>query len=135
MSPCTRHDPLVRRFVNKFGDDRVLLKLQTNRGAIREARVIYRSNGSERELALERLGHIEDNEFFGGNVPASEPIDYVFHLHTADEPRWFTPQGLQLNSVPSESWFRYDPQAQGSFDTPQWVRDAIFYQIFPERFC
>src|SRR5687768_7109926 len=123
MSLCTRHDPLIRRFVNKFGDDRVLLKLQAARESIRHARVIYRSNGSERELPLERLGHIADNEFFGGNVPASEPIDYVFHLHTAAAPRWLTPQGLQLNSAPPESWFRFDPQAQGSFDTPGWVRD------------
>src|ERR1041385_36945 len=135
MSSCTRHDPLVRRFVNKLGDDRVFLKLQTARDTIRDARVVFRSNGSEREQALDRLGHIHDHEFFGGNLLATESMEYVFHLQTPDQPQWFTPQGLQQNSAQPQSWFHYDPRAQGSFDTPQWVRDAIFYQIFPERFC
>jgi glycosidase len=62
-------------------------------------------------------------------------MEYVFHLQTPDQPQWFTPQGLQQNSAQPQSWFHYDPRAQGSFDAPQWVRDAIFYQIFPERFC
>lgn len=135
MSPCTKHAPQVRRFVNKHGDDRVQFKLQSACDTIREARILWREDGKEHEQPLQHFGHVNGNEFFGVTVHSPKPIEYVFYLHACDKPRWFTPQGLQLNSAKPDAWFAYDPRLHVPFDTPDWVRDAVFYQIFPERFC
>ncbi|MCK4258809.1 MAG: alpha-glucosidase C-terminal domain-containing protein [Halanaerobiales bacterium] len=43
---------------------------------------------------------------------------------------WLNAKGISSNE-PSQGDFWIVPQ----FSTPDWVKDAIFYQIFPDRFC
>jgi cyclomaltodextrinase len=132
---CMRHDPRTRRFVNALGEGRVIFKLQSTCDMIQEARLVWRAPTTERTQALERLGNVNGNEYFSAIIAAESPVEYAFHLHACGEQRWFTPQGLQSNTSRPQSWFAYDPAAHAPFETPAWVRDAVFYQIFPERFC
>lgn len=135
MTACTTHDPAVRRFVNRIADGRVCFKLQSACDTIQEARLHWSAKGTERQQPLERVGSANSHELFRVALDLAEAVDYVFYLHACDRPRWFTPKGLQLNSSKPAAWFRYDPSAHLLFDTLAWVRDAVFYQIFPERFC
>jgi cyclomaltodextrinase len=130
-----RHEPQFRRFVNRLGDGRAIFKLQSTCDMIQEARFVWRTGQSEHEQPLERLGHVNGNEFFSVTVPTTVPIEYVFYLHACGESRWLTPLGMQFNSSRPEAWFAYDPRQHDAFETPAWVRDAVFYQIFPDRFC
>jgi cyclomaltodextrinase len=130
-----RHEPQSRRFVNALGDGRAVFKLQSTCDLIQDGRFVWRADGRENELPLERLGHVNGQEFFSATVPATAPINYVFLLHACGQSRWLTPDGMLFNSSKPDAWFAYDPQQHESFETPAWVRDAVFYQIFPERFC
>jgi len=130
-----RHEPQSRRFVNALGDGRIILKLQSTCDAIDGAHLVWRDGSRERQHELERLGSIDGNEYFQATVPAEMSGEYIFHVNACGQPRWFTPRGLEFNSSTPETWFRYDAHAHASFTTPAWVRDAVFYQIFPERFC
>ena len=130
-----QHEPRSRRFVNALGGGRVILKLQSTCDAIDGADVVWRTGAVEREQPLERLGSVNGTEFFSATIAPGGPAEYVFHVRACGQPRWLTPRGLEFNSSKPAQWFRYDASEHALFETPAWVRDAVFYQIFPERFC
>lgn len=134
MTPCTKHDPALRRFVNRIDDDRVLLKLQTTCDTVEDARVVWHGANGQETRPLSRLGHVNGVEYFGVTLPGRETLRYAFHLHSCGKPRWFTPVGLGLDTTKPIQWFSYSPVDHPRFETPDWARHAIFYQIFPERF-
>ena len=132
---CMLHEPRLRRFVNDLGDGRVVVKLQSTCDSIQNAQLVWRDGRTEREHELERLGNVDGKEFFSATVPVRKSGEYIFHVDACGQSRWLTPQGLEFNSTKPEKWFQYEPREQTAFATPAWVRDAVFYQIFPERFC
>jgi glycosidase len=120
-----RHEPQLRRFVNKLDDGRVLLKLESACNEIRDGHILTRDGAQH---PLERIGHVSDHDYFSAVVPATKRTQYAFRVQACGKERWVGPDG-------AETWFSYDPSAHMAFETPAWVRDAVFYQIFPDRFC
>ncbi|MCC6798953.1 MAG: maltodextrin glucosidase [Anaerolineae bacterium] len=57
--------------------------------------------------------------------------DYRFYLVTAEGTWWYSAAGLTRHNVTDATDFKLLAGAQ----TPGWVRDSIFYQIFPDTFC
>ncbi len=125
VQKSTRHDPQLRRFVNKLDNGHVLLKLQSACEDIRDAHIITR-DGKLRPL--DRIGHVNGQEYFSAILPAGKTIEYAFRIHACGAEQWIGPKG-------SDTWYQYNPGAHVSFETPAWARDAVFYQIFPDRFC
>ena len=75
LHTCMWHEPHVRRFVNKLGNDRVLLKLQSKCDDILTGCVLTRDGA---EHPLERLGHTNGHEYFSAIVPAPGTLEYAF---------------------------------------------------------
>lgn len=48
---------------------------------------------------------------------------------------WHTPSGEFTREPDPESWYTLDVSRLRVFETPEWVHDAVFYQIFPDRFA
>ena len=55
---------------------------------------------------------------------------YRFLLFTPDEAWWYNGAGLHLHTPTDAEDFRL----LAGYDAPAWVRDSVFYQIFPDRF-
>ena len=55
---------------------------------------------------------------------------YRFLLFTADGPWWYNASGLHAHTPTDAEDFRL----LAGYEAPQWVRSAVFYQIFPDRF-
>ncbi|MDK8181687.1 alpha-glycosidase [Paenibacillus sp. UMB4589-SE434] len=70
-------------------------------------------------------------------VPTFRRLAYVFKLETSTEEVWMTERGFQKDTpTPTKSWFEYPfLNPVDVFTPPAWVKDAVFYQIFPERFA
>ncbi|OAB45657.1 alpha-glycosidase [Paenibacillus antarcticus] len=70
-------------------------------------------------------------------VPPYRRLRYGFLLHKGDQKLWMTEFAF-LNEQPSDPnrlfEFPYINMID-VFKTPDWVKDAVFYQIFPERFA
>ena len=72
------------------------------------------------------------------SLPSSAPDEMVRNLveqAAGDQPQSLpslAPEEAARNPV--EQTVGDQPQARPAFATPAWVRDAVFYQIFPERF-
>ena len=56
---------------------------------------------------------------------------YAFKLLWSDRQLWFAPKGLSAFPPAKLELFAYDCPD----DSPQWVSEQIFYQIFPDRFA
>lgn len=56
---------------------------------------------------------------------------YVFKVQIADGPmQWLAADGVRHRMPPQEVQFKWAHSGP-----PEWVRQQIFYQIFPDRFC
>ncbi|HMM28475.1 MAG TPA: maltodextrin glucosidase [Aggregatilineaceae bacterium] len=56
--------------------------------------------------------------------------EYRFYLVTAEGTWWYSAAGLTRHNVPDATDFKLLAGVQ----TPEWVRDSVFYQIFPDTF-
>ncbi|GAB2622720.1 alpha-glycosidase [Paractinoplanes abujensis] len=65
-------------------------------------------------------------------ITAHNPITrYRFLLGTTSGVRWLTAYGVTNHDVPDSTDFRLVAQPPA----PQWARDAVIYQIFPDRYA
>ena len=67
-----------------------------------------------------------------GDLQAHNPVTrYRFLLGTTAGVRWLTGLGLTAHDVPDSTDFRLVAQPPA----PSWARDAVVYQIFPDRYA
>jgi cyclomaltodextrinase / maltogenic alpha-amylase / neopullulanase len=67
-------------------------------------------------------------------APPGAAIAYRFLLRDGDAALWVGPNGVSP-AAQTAGTFRFDAAAVPVFETPAWVKEGIFYQIFPERFA
>lgn len=60
-----------------------------------------------------------------------ERMNYQFYLVCKDKIYYYTQNGI-TSYIPDHT---YDFVIMTSYKQPEWVKEAVFYQIFPERFC
>lgn len=64
-------------------------------------------------------------------LPLTSPrTGYRFYLQTSDGPWWLSAAGLTRHTPTDATDFRY----LSRFESPAWLEDAVFYQVFPDRF-
>lgn len=70
-------------------------------------------------------------------LPPFRRLAYAFKLEDGHDTVWMTERGFQQETPePTKSWFEYPfLNPADIFAPPAWVKDAVFYQIFPERFA
>ncbi|MBS3936990.1 MAG: glycoside hydrolase family 13 protein [Peptococcaceae bacterium] len=64
-------------------------------------------------------------------------LRYCFFIETKDESVWLTEEGLRVAAGENPQGlfdFPWLHQSDG-LEIPDWIRDAVFYQIFPDRFA
>ncbi|WP_372662038.1 alpha-glycosidase [Cohnella sp.] len=69
--------------------------------------------------------------------PSFRRLKYGFKLQSCNETLWLNEQGFH-ESEPVNIYLYFEfpfLNPTDVFETPSWVKDAVFYQIFPERFA
>ncbi len=73
-----------------------------------------------------------DTVWWTGSVTVHNPVQrYRFMLVTGDSFRWLNLAGVLDHDVPDASDFTITSHEQ----PPEWGRDAVVYQVFPDRFA
>lgn len=66
---------------------------------------------------------------------ASRYINYYFKVTGSEDTYWLNSHGISKTKAPTDGFFQYlYSNERDIFKVPDWVKGAIFYQIFPERF-
>lgn len=89
-------------------------------------------NGGERVLKMEREKVEHGLAYYATELPITENrMHYHFYLICDDVIYYYTQKAI-TTYLPDTT---YDFVLLADYVQPQWVKDAVFYQIFPERFC
>ena len=72
-------------------------------------------------------------EYFRTEAPVADGAQYAFQYRDGTSGSWLGQKGLAPAVAASER-FRFDSARFPVFATPDWVKNGIIYQIFPDRF-
>lgn len=121
------------------------LRIRTKKNDVQQVTVYYGDKfdcwqGLEKTEAMPMVRLYQDELFDYWQAEAIPPyrrLAYVFKLEDSTGSVWMSERGFQKEEpAPTKSWFEYPfLNPVDIFTPPAWVKDAVFYQIFPDRFA
>ncbi len=92
----------------------------------------FLKNGAENLAEMKPKKQERGLVYYEVSLKAEEPvIKYQFYLVTEEMIYYYTQSGITTH-IPDST---YDFKLVLHYEQPTWVRGAVFYQIFPDRFC
>lgn len=89
-------------------------------------------NGTTRPLKMDLVGCKNGLNRYEAKVQLFEDeFSYQFFVVTKEKIYYYNQSGLHSNLQNEEHNFRI----LTNYSQPEWIKKAVFYQIFPERFC
>ena len=118
--------------VNAMGGGRVQLTARAHLDDVEGVDLITWTAGKETVTPMRSVNMDKIYEYFRAEVtmPAGS-TPYSFRYRDGAKVQWLTPKGLAATSADR---FTFDSEKFPPFVTPEWVRNGIIYQIFPDRF-
>ena len=100
-------------------------------GELRHLYLRSRPDGEWRRTVMEKANSDEYYDWWRAEMPITmHHNNYCFHFLTEGGSFYFNQLGI--SPIDSPDWFNFT--VLGDYDAPLWVREQVFYQIFPERF-
>ena len=121
----------------------VHVRLRTKRDDVERVRLIHGDKYNWHIVGAEESDmsiYAQDSLFDYWQIavqPTYRRLKYGFKLESGSETLWLDEQGLHGTEPASRHLFFEFPFLNPAdvFEPPAWVKDAVFYQIFPERFA
>ena len=126
-----RYNPQERAHLNMLPDGRIQFRVIAQSGL--SSGNLVREDGSGTAMDKSVSGPRFDVWQVTIDRP-EEPFSYTFAFRAGDSrPVHLVPAGVS-NAVERLDRWTLDPDDLTSFEVPEWMRGAVIYQIFPERF-
>lgn len=129
-------------YIQRLDRTHIALRLRTRRDDVRscavEAHPSGRSPATPRAVPMMRQSFDPLYDFWRAelSLPANGPFFYTFRVQDGNTVRDLDDrEQLVASSTSPTHWFRLNPADYPPFETPDWARDAVFYQIFSDRFA
>ncbi|MCL6534059.1 MAG: alpha amylase N-terminal ig-like domain-containing protein [Armatimonadetes bacterium] len=127
------HNPADLRDRNVAGET-LYLRLRTRKQDVAEVRLLYTQNGRVRTLSMKPAVSDELYTYYTATLPDSD-YAYAFLLIDGRARLWLDASGLRPAPTPPRFQHAFKHRrGENRFEAPEWVQDAIFYQIVPDRF-
>ncbi|MCS6950660.1 MAG: alpha amylase N-terminal ig-like domain-containing protein [bacterium] len=125
-----RHEQREMLYLHAEGQNAVLT-LRARRGDVQ--RVVLTLHDGKRFTKREMPRVAQDSLFayYRVTVPR-RPLQYLFSVQDDNKQAWLSPQGA--SEARPTRWFLLQPDQLPEVKVPDWVADAVFYQIMPDRF-
>jgi cyclomaltodextrinase len=136
---AVRHDE-TGRYVQRMDTGHLALMLRTRHDDVRSCRLLLPSaaGSSPQKIAMTRGESDPLFDYWRGTValPAgTTTLRYAFLLDDGATPELYDTRNTAAPTGETPHWFTLDLTQYPPFVVPDWVHDAVFYQIFPDRFA
>ena len=126
------HDRENRVYLNKLSQDRVQIRLETRKNDVEEVSIMTKIDSKRAQKEMSHYSSDNKLDYWIAELKnLDQVLNYSFLIEDADSQLLYHQNGSGFNKL---KYFSYDSTAAESFNTPEWVQDAVFYQIFPDRF-
>jgi len=136
-------------FAYAVDEETIQLRLRAERGDLDECEVLVADKfdwPTRERVEMRVVRRDEQFDYWQAEVnPDNRRLCYAFRLTAGEESLWLTEWGFESageNDLPTAGtdrslhYFEFPFLNAGDvIDPPEWVSDAVFYQIFPERFA
>lgn len=108
------------------------LTFRARKDDLESVAVVFREKGRTAQVPMEMLA--QDDLFAYYRLAFSlRDCEYVFLARDGASSVWVSPAGL--SEQPPTASFHFDKRVGSRLLVPEWVQDAVFYQIMPDRFA
>jgi len=126
------HNPEKREFLNRIGEDKYSFRLQTKKNDVNDVRLLYLDKTGPRSLEMEKYATNDSYTFWRTETELyGDHIVYSFLLFDNNTHTYFAENGAVKKDIDT---YEFSIDDQVVYKTPDWVKEAVFYQIFPDRF-
>ncbi|MBC7474890.1 MAG: glycoside hydrolase family 13 protein [Candidatus Sericytochromatia bacterium] len=115
--------------VNPAPGQPVKVRLRAYKGNLTKATLIT-SDGQSLSMKLESQDKLGVFEFWSVDLSTSNNTRYKFRVENGGDSGWYNAVGFYTNEPDNEASFWY----ASNFQTPDWAKSAVYYQIFVDRF-
>lgn len=127
-------------FSYAYNEQWVHIRLQTKKNDVKQV-VIHSKDpfewGNMNQTSMKKMGSNEWYDFWQGEIkPTNRRLEYLFEVKDESETWFYTEKGFFSSLEHSKNPFKFPFLNKiDVFTAPDWVKDTVWYQIFPERFC
>lgn len=125
-----------------YDNDTIHIRLRAKKGDLQSVTALYGDkydwDKTVREAAMFIMGSDELFDYWHVEVaPPHKRLRYAFELAAGEQTTWYTEKGFVAEKPADPLTFFDYPFLWSSevLQPPAWVKDAVFYQIFPDRFA
>lgn len=129
------HDPRSLSFASAVdGDRRLVLRIHVLKNDVKGVVLESSGGGATVKTAMRKIAVVAGREVFEARLYFAKRVPKLLRYRFVIDDGGKAPFLFGKNGLGGTRFQLVLAQA-GRFETPDWVRDAIFYQIFPDRFC
>ena len=127
------------RYVQRPDSGHLILTLRTRHDDIRSCQLLLPAENGKapQKIAMTRGDSDPLFDYWQGAAPLSDAksLRYAFLLDDGGAPQLYDVRNAASSPSETPHWFALDLTQYPPFTVPDWVHDAVFYQIFPDRFA
>ena len=123
--------------VNAMGGGEVEFTIKTHLNDVAKVELVILANkvlgAAEQVVAMHPVDADRAYQYWRATakMPTGEPT-YAFRMHDGATTMWLGAGGPTTDA--SKAWFTFSAARFPAFETPDWVKHGIIYQIYPDRF-
>ena len=122
-------------YLNPLSREKIIIKIRTLKNDVSNVKFVYLNNDEEKVFIMEKAFNDKFFDYYELEleVKNKEVIQYFFMINDRDKTVYLFENGIfELKNFGKP--FTFNLRKTKIFETPEWVKHAIFYQIFPDRF-
>jgi glycosidase len=123
--------------VNPLSDHQIEFSAKAYQNDVERIELVYQTE-QDAEKTVQMIPGDSDGlfQFYHQtlNMPDSAMIRFAFRYVDGEKTLYFASHEFQSTKPTQAEMFLYSPKTLKRFETPDWAKNGVFYQIFPDRF-
>lgn len=127
-----KHNPKNRMHLNKIAENKVQIIIETRKNDVEKVSLLTRIDSKRNKINMNHYNSDYKFDYWSVTIDnVTGKLEYSFSLNDADNQLIYHKNGAGFDRI---EYFTFNINDQEVFAAPDWVQNAIFYQIFPDRF-